>query len=171
MVIGVKRIRLEFGRLSATACAEIFLVLSQIAFAAAVPLSLAHNYRMGYNVVKDNLADVGATLDLIAKDIRARHLDDYVILLGDSVTYSGPGGPTQSVSRHMNEVASSGGLPPVYNAAIPAAQMGDFYTLLLMLDERGISTDHVTLNLIYPGSVKRDPAGIVLNTTEDEVGA
>ncbi len=133
------------------------LVLFQVVFAALAPLSLVYNNRMDYNVIKDNLAGVGATLDLIARDIRTRRLQDYVILLGDSVPYSGPGGPSQSVSKHMNDVAREACLPPVYNVAIPAAQMGDFYTLLLMLERRSVSTDHVMLNLTYAGFVKREP--------------
>lgn len=146
-----------------------FLVLSQVVFAAAAPLSLAYNDRMDYNVVKDNLAGVGATLDLVAKDIRARHLQGYVILLGDSITYSGPGGPSQSLSKYMDDAAAKTGLPPVYNVAIPAAQMGDFYTLLLMLDQRGISTDHVMVNLTYAGFVKRDPDPPIVYWLEREL--
>jgi len=118
---------------------------------------MVYSHRVDYNVIKDNLADFGATLDLIARDIKDKGLDDYVILLGDSVAYSGPGGPLQAVSRYMDDIAREEDLPPVYNLAIPAAQMGDFYTILLMLDERGISTGHVILNLIYGGFVLRDP--------------
>lgn len=134
-----------------------FFALAQLAFSAAAPLSLVYEHRMDYNVVKDNLSDVGRTLDMLAKYIRKQGLKRYVILLGDSVMYSGPGGPGQSVSRFMDDIAEEKGLPPVFNLAIPAAQVGDFYTLLLMMDERGIATDYVVMNLIYAGFVKRDP--------------
>ncbi len=157
MEICVKRMGPGAQSLSSVTYASVFLVLLQMGFSALMPLNLVYTYRMDYNVVKDNPANVGTTLDLIARDIRHKHLEDYIILLGDSITYSGPGGPYQSVSRYMSDVAENGQLPPVYNLAIPAAQMGDFYTLLLMLDERGISTDHVILNLIYAGFVERDP--------------
>ena len=145
------------------------LALCQFAISAVVPVSLVYNYRMDYIVVKDNLANVGATLDLLARDIKEKGLTDYLLLLGDSVAYSGPGGPSQSLSRFMNDVASSEALPPVYNLAIPAAQMGDFYTMLLMLDERGISTDHVALNLIYAGFVARDPDPPIVYWLEREL--
>ncbi|HHV79795.1 MAG TPA: hypothetical protein GXX40_09355 [Firmicutes bacterium] len=130
----------------------VFFVLFQILLVVCLPLSTVYYYRMDYDVVKDNIADVGATLDMVKREIRQKHLEDYVILLGDSIMYSGPGGPTQSIGYFLNR-----GCEWVFNLAIPAAQMGDFYTLLLMLDERGISTDHVVLNLTYAGFVKRDP--------------
>jgi len=134
-----------------------FLVSSQLVLAVALPSSMVYLYRMDYSVIKDNLATVGATLDIVRREIKRKGFEDYVILLGDSITYSGPGGPFQSISFYMDEEASRRGLPPVFNFAIPAAQMGDFYTLLLMLDEREISTKHVILNLTYAGFVKRDP--------------
>lgn len=112
---------------------------------------------MDYTVIKDNIACVGATLDAVKKYIESHNLQDYIVLLGDSVTYSGPGGPLQSVSFYMSKQASENGWLPVFNFAIPAAQMGDLYTLLLMLDKRGISTDRVVLNIGYASFIKRDP--------------
>jgi len=142
--------------LSAPAWTLLFFVVSQVLLAVSAPY-LVYNHRMDYSVIKDNVACVGATLDAVKKYIRSRNLEEYIVLLGDSVTYSGPGGPLQSVSFYMNQRASENGWLPVFNFAIPAAQMGDLYTLLLMLDERGISTDRVVLNIGYASFVKRDP--------------
>lgn len=125
--------------------------------AANIPVSLIYNYRMDYEVIKDNLACVGTTLDALEREIRQKGLKEYTILLGDSVMYSGPCSPFQSISAYMNQISAKEGLPLAYNLSIPAGQLGDVYTLLLMLDERDISTDHVVININYAGFIRRDP--------------
>lgn len=122
-----------------------------------MPLGLVYENRVEFEIIKDNPADIDCVLDLIKKTVQREGISEYFIILGDSIAYSGPGGPEQSVSRYMNDIAENRGLPPVFNLAVPAAQVGDFYTLLLKLEEKGISTDNVIINLIYGGFVKRDP--------------
>lgn len=122
-----------------------------------MPLGLVYQDRVEFEILKDNPADIDCVLDLIKRYIEREGLSEYFIILGDSVAYSGPGGPEQAVSRYMNDMARERGLPPVFNLAVPAAQAGDFYALLLKLEEKGISTNNVIVNLIYGGFVKRDP--------------
>lgn len=147
----------------------VFFVLSQVLLELFLPLSLVYNYRIDYNIIKDNLTDINRVLDRLKLYIQRNGIEDYIIIIGDSVAYSGPGGPLQSVSYYMNQISREKSLPPVFNLAIPAAQMGDFYTLLLMLDERGISTDKVIINLLYAGFVKRDPDPPVVYWLEREL--
>jgi len=135
----------------------VFFCLMQILMEFLMPLAVVYQNRVDFEILKDNPADIDCVLDLIKRTIQRQGISEYFIILGDSVAYSGPGGPEQSVSRYMNDMASSRGLPPVFNLAVPAAQVGDFYTLLLKLEEKGISTDNVIINVIYGGFVKRDP--------------
>ncbi len=137
-------------------CAAFFF-LTQVLMEYLIPLGLVYQNRVEFEILKDNPADIDCVLDLIKRSVEREGLSEYFIVLGDSVAYSGPGGPEQSVSRYMNDTAGERGLPPVFNLAVPAAQAGDFYTLLLKLEEKGISTDNVIINLIYGGFVKRDP--------------
>lgn len=145
------------GRVMSVCYCLLFFFLSQILMEYLMPLNLVYHDRVEFEILKDNPADIDCVLDLIKKTVDRAGISEYFIILGDSVAYSGPGGPEQSVSRYMNDIARERGLPPVFNLAVPAAQAGDFYTLLLKLEEKGISTDNVIINLIYGGFVKRDP--------------
>lgn len=129
----------------------VFFTLLQLAIPRVVQEHWIHDYRVEYNTVKNNMAaDLGVAMDRIAADIRRNPARDYVILLGDSVTYSGPGGPEQSIGRYLADWSRRTGRPlQVYNLAQPGMMGGDTYTEILMLKERGIPVDRVVINQIY----------------------
>lgn len=136
----------------------VFLLIIELLLPGLVPLNSAYNYRMNYASVKDNPNNIDVILDQIGRQIKKQHLQDYIIILGDSVAYSGPGPAEQSIGPRLEEYyRQKGETRKVFNLAMPAMQVGDIYTMLLKLDQHGISTDHVIVNLIYAGFVERKP--------------
>jgi len=149
-----------------------YLLLIQLTLPYLVPFSLIYNYRMDYNVVKDNLYNIDVILDQISMQIEKENLQDYIIILGDSIAFSGPGNASQSIGYYMEKLAqkSSPSNPTrIYNLAMPAMQTGDIYTMLLKLDEHHISTENVILNVEYKGFIKREPAPPIVFWLEDEL--
>lgn len=123
-----------------------------------VPLRWVYHYRMDYEILKHNMAGVDAVIEQIAAEIRREGLRDYVILLGDSVTYSGPGGPEQSVGYWLEQTGREAGRPlRVFNLALPAMQTGDMYVIVRKLQRRGVPLPRVAVNLVYAGFVARQP--------------
>ncbi|HHV72373.1 MAG TPA: hypothetical protein GXX38_07185 [Clostridia bacterium] len=136
----------------------LYLLIIQLVLPLLVPLEAVYNFRMDYEIVKDRIEDIDPVLEQISKTIKEKKQEDYLIILGDSVAYSGPGGPEQSISFYLSQLAEKEGKElPVYNLALPAMQAGDLYTMLLKLQEYGISTDKLIINLIYSGFVARKP--------------
>jgi len=125
-----------------------------------MPMDLGYHYRMDYNLVKDNLDGIDIILYDISREIGQNPGEDYIIILGDSVGYSGPGPSDQSIGYYLQEPANqTTGVKAtkVYNLSMPAMQTGDIYTMLLKLDRYRIPTDHLILNLTYAGFVARQP--------------
>lgn len=138
--------------------ALLYLLSLNLALPALVPAAWVYQGRMEYELAKDNPAYIDTVIDEIETRIRRERVDDFVILLGDSVTYSGPGGPEQSLAPAIEAVGRAGGRPlSVFNLAMPAMQAGDIYVVLLKLRERGIPLRRVAINLIYGGFVAREP--------------
>ncbi|MEN6327468.1 MAG: hypothetical protein ABFD18_14850 [Syntrophomonas sp.] len=141
------------------ACFVIYMLLLQAVLPNWAKLDLAYRYRIKYDFILNETSNLDVILEQIAAQIKREKLQDYVIILGDSVAYSGPGPSSQSLAYYMQDIARQKGLPDlrVYNLAAPAMQTGDIYTMLLKLERHGISTDHLIINLIYAGFVKRQP--------------
>ncbi len=136
----------------------IYLLIIQLLLPGVVPLEFVYRYRIDYALVKDNSADIDVILDQIQRQIKKQDLQDYIIILGDSVAHSGPGPADQSVGARLQEYYRQQGRDrPVFNLAMPAMQVGDIYTMLLKLDEHGISTDNLIINVIYAGFAERNP--------------
>ncbi len=137
----------------------IYLLIIQISLPYVLPLDVVYNYRMNYEVVKDNTSNIDLIIDQLSQAIKTSK-EDYVIILGDSVAFSGPGPATQSIGYYLAELGSKEqgvSAPRVYNLSMPAMQTGDIYTMLLKLEEQGIATDNLIFNVIYAGFVERNP--------------
>lgn len=136
-----------------------FLLLIQLGLGFVVPTRWLFDYRVPYESFKDDPRILDLALDHIERRIKQEGLTNYIVLLGDSVAYSGPGAPDQSIGFYMEELSRQAGEPvTVFNLAEPAMQMGDIYTVLLKLQQRGIATDRVVINLLYAGFVARNPS-------------
>lgn len=137
----------------------IYLLVIQLALGLALPTGLVYHYRLDFNVVKSTpAADYDVVLEQVGQEIRREKLADYLVILGDSVGYSGPGGPEQSLGYYLETISREQGHPMrVFNLSMPAMQAGDIYTAFLKLHEHGISTRHVAINIIYGGFVARKP--------------
>lgn len=150
----------------------LFCVVLQATIGLFIPTRWLYNYRVDYESVKNNMAaGLHLAIDRIAAEIEANPSQEYVVLLGDSVTYSGPGGPEQSIGYYLERWSRGAtsedraGLAPqevaprkaqgrplkVYNLAEPGMMAGDIYTVLLMLQEKQIPLKRVALNLNYAG--------------------
>lgn len=141
---------------SAWLYAALYLLILQFVLGLVVPTSWTYYYRVPYEAFKEGPHTLDLALDHIEREIRREGLTDYVILLGDSVMYSGPGGPEQSIGYYMEQLAQAEGRPlRVFNLAQPAMQVGDQYIILDKLRRRGIATDRLVINLVYAGFVNR----------------
>lgn len=148
----------------------VYLLLIQLGLGLLIPAQWLYHYRIPYEVFKEDPRTLDQALDVIARQIKAEKLTDYVIILGDSVGYSGPGGPTQSIGYYMEEISQTAGKPlRVFNLSAPAMQVGDFYVILLKLKERGIATNRVVINLLYGGFGIRAPYPAIAFWLADEL--
>ncbi|MFZ5826750.1 MAG: hypothetical protein ACOY94_20870 [Bacillota bacterium] len=135
-----------------------YLLVIQLGLGLVVPQRWLYDHRVPYEVFKEDPRIIDLVLDHIDRQIKRERLTNYVIMLGDSVGYSGPGGPKQSIGYYMEELSREQGKPlKVFNLALPAMQTGDIYVVLLKLRQRGIATDRVIINLLYGGFVARNP--------------
>lgn len=140
----------------------LYLLISELVLSCfgvyIIPVNAVYKDRMNYELVKNNTNHIDFLLDKIALQIQRQNLHDYIIILGDSVAYSGPGPAEQSLGVELaRDFQKDGRKTAVFNLAMPAMQTGDLYTMLLKLDEHGISTDHVIINVIYAGFAERKP--------------
>lgn len=137
-----------------------YLLVIQLVLPYMVPFDLIFRDRMDYNLVKDNLESIDVIIERIGQQIREENLQDYIIILGDSIAFSGPGNSGQSIGRYMQNLADqSNPNQPVriYNLSMPAMQTGDIYTMLLKLDKYHVSTRNLIVNVDYQGFVQRNP--------------
>jgi len=145
-------------RVRALVYALLSFAVIQFGLPALVPPGLIYDHRLSYEYFRDNHADLDLALRAIKSHIRREGLEDYVILLGDSVTYSARTSPDQSIGAHLEAVAAEHGRPThVFTLAEPSMQIGDTYAVILKLRAYGISTRHVISNLLYGGFVARTP--------------
>lgn len=138
-----------------------YLLIIHFCLPFFIPLeTVFHSYRMNYNLVKDNTDYIDFILGKISHKIKAEDLENYIIILGDSVAFSGPGPSSESIGYYMKEFAQKDmgkNAPVIFNLSLPAMQIGDIYTMLLKLDKYSISTDNIIFNVIYAGFVDRQP--------------
>lgn len=135
-----------------------YFILIQFAIGYLIPRESIFHYRPSYQVIWDNPRNIDIVLQEVRETIRERDLDEYIIILGDSVPYGAPGGPEQSVGYLMERIGRARGRPTaVFNLAIPAMQAGDLYVMLLKLHRYGISTTNLIINVAYAGFVARAP--------------
>jgi hypothetical protein len=138
----------------------LLLAIVQIALPYCIPLKYVYSGRMDYEIVKNQVRNLDVVLEKIRLEIRRNHLQDYILLLGDSVMYGSPGDSGQSVTVFMEEAARrtlGEEAPAIFNLAFPAMQLGDLYALLLKLDRYGISTERTIINVRYACFVPREP--------------
>lgn len=140
--------------------AVVYLLLLELILALFMPGRISLGQRMDYPVVEKNSQAIDVYLQSVQQQIREQRLDNYIIILGDSVAYSGPGPSSQSIGAHLQELLSAqegDNAPRIFNLSFPAMQAGDIYTMLLKLDQYGISTDQVIIDVLYAGFLPRHP--------------
>ncbi|MDB5053861.1 MAG: hypothetical protein JWM44_1911 [Bacilli bacterium] len=151
----------------------IFLIIIQLVLPYCVPLHYVYHNRIDYNYTFDNIQnDIDPALEKIKIEINRQHLKDYIIILGDSVMYGSPGNSDQAVNAFMEKQAKAQSILPqtkIFNLAYPAMQNGDIYTMLLKLDQMGISTDHLIFNVRYASFVPRVPDPPVVFWLKDDL--
>jgi hypothetical protein len=128
-----------------------FLLALQFALGRVIPARWIYHYRVDFETVKTDLPlGMRRAVELIAREVRRDPSHEYVLLLGDSIAYSGPGAPTQSIPYYLEEWSRAEGRPwRVYNLGEPAMKAGDIYTLLLLLEEHDIPLRNVVIDLTY----------------------
>ncbi|MTI46712.1 hypothetical protein [Sporosalibacterium faouarense] len=148
----------------------IYAVLLQFGLKYLIPGDIIYSYRLKYDLVKDRPTNIEAVLENIKDTIKREKLDNYVIILGDSVGYSNPGPSDASLAYYFDKRAVEEDKKfRTFNLSMPAMQTGDIYTVLLKLKEYEISTDHVIINLIYSGFVERDPTPPIVYWLQDQL--
>ncbi|SMB88061.1 hypothetical protein SAMN00017405_1827 [Desulfonispora thiosulfatigenes DSM 11270] len=137
----------------------LYLLIIQIFLGGLIPLSWGYTYRMDYELVKDNLSNIDIILEKISTKIKKENIQEYIVVLGDSVGYSGPCSAYDSIGANLQNIAQENGRDnlAIFNLSMPAMQTGDIYTMILKLKEHNISTENLIVNLIYAGFVNRNP--------------
>ena len=135
-----------------------YMILVQVFLPHLVDSSVIYDYRIDYDLIKNKHENIGIALEQIGRVINEEELDDYIVLVGDSVMYSSPGTQEQSIGYYMEKILQEDERNiGVFNLSIPSNQMGDIYAIMLMMDEYEISRDNVVINLLYQGFVGRNP--------------
>lgn len=139
--------------------ALIFFILFQAAISMYVNLNTVYNYRINYNMFLKDQQSIEVVIDEIAKTIKKKNLSNYVILIGNSVAWGTNESSDHSMGRYMSDLAISeekDSVQAIFNLSAPSMQAGDAYTLLLMLDKKGIKTDNVMIGLTYTAFNNRE---------------
>lgn len=149
----------------------IYALLIQLGLVYAVPDSWVYGNRVEYDVIKNNMAtDLGVAMDRVARDIRQHPDRDYAILIGDSVTYSGPGRADQSIGYYLEQYSQTHGHPlKVYNFAQPGMAGGDVYAEVLMLKAHHVPLERVVLNQVYADFAYHAPTETMVEWLGDEL--
>lgn len=128
----------------------ILFIATQIFFAYAFPSRYVYNERVNYDVFKDNVYTFEQCIKKIRATIDNENLKDYIIFVGDSVGYGTPCPPDKTISSYMNLIAKKENKKTrIFNLALPSTMFGDLYTILLLCDKYGISTQNVILDFSY----------------------
>lgn len=125
----------------------LFYVISQLFFSFVFPTSYVYNDRLNYDVFKDNVYTIEPAVKAIKATIDREKLQNYIILIGDSVCYGTPCPPDKTMSSYMNDIARrEKSNIRVFNVGIPSTMFGDFYTVIKLLNSYDISTQNLILN-------------------------
>ncbi len=146
----VKKVKQARRSLKSFTIAIIFFIGIQIGLTWYVNLDTVYNYRINYNMFLKNQNTMEVVIDEMAKKIKKENLSDYIILIGNSVSWGTNETSQHSLGYFLND--SAGGTKEkqaVFNLSAPSMQPGDIYTLLLMLDKKGISTSNLIIGLSY----------------------
>ena len=93
-----------------------------------------------YDLIKDRPSNIHLVLETIKRQIDRDNIEDYILIIGDSVAYSSPGKDNQSIGYYMEDQFKTTNKDiHVFNLSLPSNQTGDIYTILLMLDQYNIS--------------------------------
>jgi hypothetical protein len=159
--IGFSRIAKSRRSLRSLVYILLFFIVAQVAAAMAVNLGTVYHYRINYNMFLDNPRTLTVVLDEMEKKIKQDKLSNYIILIGNSVSWGTNESSEHSLGRYLDDEAKQAGpsgAEAVFNLSLPSIKPGDAYTLLLMLEERGIKTDNVILGLTY-SAFAEEPKG------------
>ncbi|SHJ01572.1 hypothetical protein SAMN02745751_01551 [Dethiosulfatibacter aminovorans DSM 17477] len=135
-----------------------YMILVQMFLPEMVDSSIIYDYRIEYDLIKNKHENIRIALEQIGRAISEEEVDDYIVLVGDSVMYSSPGTRTQSIGYYMEKILQEDGRNiGVFNLSIPSNQIGDIYAILLLMDDYNISRDNVVIDILYQGFVGRNP--------------
>ncbi|MDQ0878712.1 hypothetical protein QFZ77_007371 [Paenibacillus sp. V4I3] len=132
----------------------VYILLLNFLLPYAISADVFYHKRLPYPLIVNNPRNIDPVIKFIKNKIDHDNAINYIIILGDSVFYGSPGNSDQSISAYLEQMPEQ---PLIFNLSFPGSQLGDLYTMLLMLDKHGISTDHVILNIRYASFVLRDP--------------
>lgn len=136
----------------------VYMILIQMFLPKMVDSSIIYDHRIEYNLIKNRHENIRIALEQVDRVIRDEKLDDYVVLVGDSVMYSSPGSQEQSIGFYMEKIIQEDDKNiGVFNLSVPSNQIGDIYAILLIMDEYKISRNNVVINILYQGFVGRNP--------------
>ncbi|GAB6087428.1 SGNH/GDSL hydrolase family protein [Alkaliphilus crotonatoxidans] len=140
----------------------IYFLMFQLVIVLTNPEKIIYQDRMNYDLVKNRTANIEAVFKEVKHIIEEEHLENYVVILGDSVAYSSPGPANTSIGHYLNAKAQREGLQlRVFNLSMPSMEIGDVYTMMLKMDEYGISRDNLVIDILYSGFLNRNKASRV----------
>lgn len=140
--------------LLALTIALVFFILIQAAVSVFIDLDKVYRYRLNYNLFLKDQRSIEVVIDEMAKTIKKEKMDNYIILLGNSVAWGTNESSEHSLGRYLSDQVV-GEMDAVFNLSAPSMQAGDIYTQLLMLEEKGIKTDNLMIGLTYSAFVDR----------------
>jgi hypothetical protein len=136
----------------------VYMMLFQVFLPYMVDSSVIYDYRIEYDLIKNNHENIRMALEQVSRLIKEEELDDYIVLVGDSVMYSSPGSQNQSIGYYMEKILQEDGNNlGVFNLSVPSNQIGDIYAILLLMDEYNISRENIVIDILYQGFVGRNP--------------
>ncbi len=134
----------------------LYLLIINSSIPYIVPSRVVYNHRVNFNVVKNRAANIDAAIEQIKITIKKEKIKDYIIIIGDSVSYGSPGPPHGSLGYYLNRISKESNKQlNFFNLAIPSMQIGDIYTILLKLKKYGLSDKNIIINICYSSFVKR----------------
>lgn len=135
------------------------MLATQIAISQFVTLHTMYEDRMDYNMFLQDTRTVELVMDEMAEKINKQNLQNYIILIGDSVAWGTNVSADNSLGYYLNELAlqDQDAQATVFNLSLPSLHPGDIYTMLLMLEERGIATDKLIIGQSYAAFADRIP--------------
>jgi hypothetical protein len=128
----------------------VFLLLTQFTIPFFIPSTIIYNERIVYDAFKNNEFVINTTIQQIKSIIKKDNLKNYIIILGDSVGYSTPCLPENSIGHYMNLISKREGKDiRVFNLSVPSMMVGDIFTMIKLLDSYGISTQNLIIDFCY----------------------